>query len=395
MIGFTKLLCGVDLASDILRYQRRSDKLPSHLLQFSSDKKPVVVWNCTRRCNLHCVHCYSHSKDLAYEGELTTEEAKSLIDDLADFKIPVLLFSGGEPIMRKDLVELIDYTVNKGIRAVISTNGTLITKDLAHELKKFNLSYVGVSLDGLEKVNDSFRGFKGAYDKAMEGIVNCQDAGIKVGLRFTMNQRNSMEIPGIFNLIEEQNIPRICFYHLVYSGRGSALIKEDLTHEQTREAVDLITEKTLDFHRRGIVKEILTVDNHADGVYLYLKMLKEDPGRAKEIHELLEMNGGNSSGHGIGCIGNTGDVHPDQFWRHILLGNVRERKFSEIWTDTRSNPFLSKLKEKKKWVTGRCHECHYLDLCAGGFRARAEAVTGDKWASDPACYLTDKEIGIG
>jgi len=394
VIGFTKLLCDVDLASDVLRYKRRSDTLPSHLLQFSEDKKPVVVWNCTRRCNLHCVHCYSHSRDMPYEGELDTAEAKGLIDDLADFKVPVLLFSGGEPLLREDLVELAKYAVDKGIRAVISTNGTLITKEIARELRKIDLSYVGVSLDGLREVNDAFRGVKGAFDMAMRGIANCQEAGIKVGLRFTMNRRNYKEIPDMFDLLEEYEIPRICFYHLVYSGRGSALIKEDLSHSQTRGVVDLIIEKTLDFHGRGMVKEVLTVDNHADGVYLYLKMKENDPDRADEIYTLLKMNGGNSSGLGIGCIGNTGDVHPDQFWKNVVLGNVRERKFSEIWADTEGNPFLAKLKEKKRWVTGRCRLCKYLELCAGGFRARAEAVTGDPWASDPACYLTDPEIGI-
>jgi Fe-coproporphyrin III synthase len=394
MIGFTKLLCDTDLASDVLRYARRSDKLPSHLLQFSKDKKPVVVWNFTRTCNLHCVHCYSHSKDMLYEGELTTEEGKELIKDLASFKAPVLLFSGGEPLTRKDLTYLASYAVDNGIRAVISTNGTLITKELANELKKINLSYVGISLDGLEPVNDKFRGLKGAYAMTMKGIRNCQDAGIKVGLRFTINKRNYTEIPGIFDLIDEMNIPRICFYHLVYSGRGSSLIDEDLSHEQTREVIDLITAKTLEFQERGIVKEILTVDNHADGVYLYLQMLKKNPERAKEIFRLLEMNGGNSSGLGLACIDNIGNVHPDQFWSQVVFGNVMERKFSEIWEDTKSNELLRKLKEKKKWVTGRCHLCKYLDLCAGGFRARAEAVTGDQWASDPACFLTDEEIGI-
>lgn len=391
MIGISKLYCGTVEPSDALRYGRHSGQLPSHLLQFSADKKPVVVWNMTRRCNLKCVHCYAHAKDMAFADELTTAEGKAMIDDLAEFGVPVLLFSGGEPVIRKDLPELAEYAVGKGMRAVISTNGTLITAEKAKTLKEIGLSYVGVSLDGMEDIHDRFRGVKGAFRSAMEGIENCQEAGIKVGLRFTINKFNVGEIPAVFDLLEERNIPRICFYHLVYAGRGSDLVKDDLTHEETRRAVDLIMDRTKDMHNRGIMKEVLTVDNHADGPYLYLRLQKENPERAKEVLELLQMNEGNNSGRGIGCISWDGEVHADQFWRHHSFGNVRTRPFSEIWTDL-SEPLLGKLKEKKKHVKGRCAECVWLNVCAGNFRVRAEAVYDDVWAPDPACYLTDQEI---
>ena len=391
MIGISKLYCGTVEPSDAIRYGRHSGKLPSHLLQFSIDKKPVVVWNTTRRCNLKCIHCYAHAKDIPFDNELTTEEGKRLIDDLAGFGVPVILFSGGEPMVRKDLPELAGYAVNKGIRAVISTNGTLITAEKAKILKDIGLSYVGVSLDGMEEIHDRFRGVKGAFRKAMEGIRNCQDAGIKVGLRFTINKFNVAEIPAIFDLLEETRIPRICFYHLVYAGRGSELVKDDLTHEETRRAVDVIIERTKDLHDRGIEKEVLTVDNHADGPYLYLKMLKDQPERAGEVLELLRMNEGNNSGRGFGCISWDGEVHADQFWRHHSFGNVRTRPFSEIWTDV-SEPLMKKLKDKKQHVKGRCAECNWLNICAGNFRVRAEAVYDDVWAPDPACYLTDEEI---
>ncbi len=393
MIGISKLYCGTVEASDALRYGRESGKLPSHLLQFSKDKKPVVVWNIGRRCNLKCVHCYSQSKNIEYKDELTTDEAKRMLDDLADFGSPVILFSGGEPLLRKDLFELIAHAKEKGLRAVISTNGTLITKEKAIELKKFGLSYVGISMDGLKEVHDKFRGVEGAFDMALNGIRNCIAADIKVGLRFTINKRNAEDIPGIFDLIEKENIPRVCFYHLVYSGRGSQLIEEDLTHEETREVVDLIMDRTKQLHDKGIPIESLTVDNHADGPYVYLRMLKENPDKAADVLELLKMNEGNSSGKGIGCVSWDGSVHPDQFWRQKTLGNIRERKFSEIWTDM-SNEFTAKIKDKKKYVTGRCAACKWLDVCAGNFRARAEAYYDDMWAPDPACYLTDEEIGL-
>jgi len=391
MIGISKLYCGTVEPSDALRYGRTSSKLPSHLLQFSSDKRPVVVWNVTRRCNLKCVHCYAHAKNKSFNNELDTEKGMALIDDLASFGTPVILFSGGEPLTRKDLPGLAAYAVKKGMRAVISTNGTLISQETAQMLKDIGLSYVGISLDGMEQINDRFRGVKGAYKSALEGIENCKNAGIKVGMRFTINKFNAGEIPEIFNLIEKMDIPRACFYHLVYAGRGSELVEEDTTHEETRAVVDLILDRTKKLHDENKPKEILTVDNHADGPFLYIRLLKENPKRAGEVLELLKMNEGNSSGRGIGCVSWDGEVHADQFWRHYSFGNVQDRPFSEIWTDT-SEPLMEKLKDKKKYVKGRCATCRWLDICAGNFRVRAEAIAGDLWAPDPACYLTDKEI---
>jgi 12,18-didecarboxysiroheme deacetylase len=391
MIGISKLYCGTVEPSDALRYGRMSSKLPSHLLQFSSDKRPVIVWNITKRCNLKCVHCYAHAKNMTFDSELSTLEGKNLLDDLAEFGVPVILFSGGEPLTRKDLPELAAYAVKKGMRAVISTNGTLITPEKAQTLKEIGLSYVGISLDGMEEINDRFRGVKGAFRAALQGIENCKKAGIKVGLRFTINKSNVAEIPKIFKLLQEMDIPRACFYHLVYAGRGTELVKEDLSHQESRNAVDLIMDLTKQLHDKGHIKEVLTVDNHADGPYLYLRLLKENPVRAREVLELLQMNEGNSSGIGIGCISWDGEVHSDQFWRHYSFGNVKDRPFSEIWTDT-SDPLMKKLKEKKKHAKGRCATCKWLDICAGNFRVRSEAVTGDIWAPDPACYLTDEEI---
>ncbi len=391
MIGVSKLYCNTVEPSDALRYGRSSKRLPSHLLQFSSDKRPVIVWNITRRCNLKCVHCYAHAVAEDGSNELTTAEGKRLIDDLADFGVPVILFSGGEPLLRADLPELAAYAVEKGIRAVISTNGTRITKERAAEFKRIGLSYVGISLDGMETVNDRFRGIKGAFADAMRGIEHCQEAGVKVGLRFTINKTNAEEIPKIFDLLEEREIPRACFYHLVYAGRGSNLVRADLSPEHTRSVVDMIIDKTKRLHDAGKPKEVLTVDNHADGPYIYLRLLKENPDRAQAVLELLKMNEGNSSGRGIGCVSWDGEVHADQFWRHESFGNVTARPFSRLWTDPEI-PLLSKLKEKKRYVKGRCAECRWLDVCGGNFRVRAQAVTGDIWAPDPACYLTDEEI---
>ncbi len=392
MIGISKLYCGTVEPSDVLRYGARSSDLPSNLLQFSADKKPVVVWNCTRRCNLKCVHCYSHSADKEYD-QMTTDQGFALLEDLAEFGAPVILFSGGEPLIRPDLFDLASRAVSLGMRAVVSTNGTLITEEMAARLKEVNLSYVGVSIDGLQPVNDKFRGHPGAFEAAMTGIRNCIKTGIKVGLRFTVTKRNADQVPGIFKLLREEGIPRVCFYHLAYAGRGASLQKEDLSHEATRELVDLIIDETAQLHADGLPTEVLTVDNHTDGPYLYLRMLREKSPNAANVLKLLRMNGGNSSGSGIGCVSWDGAVHADQFWRHLTFGNVTERKFSDIWTDM-SHPVMSTLKDKRPHVTGRCRECSFLNMCGGNLRVRGEAATGELWGVDPACYLTDEEISI-
>ena len=393
MIGISKLYCGQVEPSDALRYGRHSGKLPSHLLQFSADKKPVVVWNMTRRCNLKCVHCYAQAETDKGVDPISTEQAKVMIDDLAAYGAPVMLFSGGEPTIRKDMPELASYATSKGMRAVISTNGTLIDRAMAKELKAVGLSYVGVSLDGGEDVHDHFRGVKGAFRRALEGLDYCREEGIKVGLRFTINKRNAVEVPKIFDILRERDIPRVCFYHLVYSGRGTELINEDLNHQETRAVVDLIMDKTRECFDAGTPMYVLTVYNHADGPYVWMRLLKEDPKRAEEVFQLLQFNEGNSSGRGIGCISWNGDVSAAQFWRHHVFGNVLERPVSEIWDDPNIE-LLHKLKDKKPHVKGRCAKCRFLNICGGNFRSRAEAYYGDEWAEDPACYLTDEEIGI-
>ena len=423
MIGISKLYCGAAQVSDVLRYGRRSADLPSSLLQFAADKKPVVVWNCTRACNLRCRHCYARAGDVlrrelstgeavakqSHEScepetfpprprgdELNGAQARRMIDDLAAFGCPVLLFSGGEPCLRADLVELMAYAKAKGMRVVLSTNGTLITRELAARFAEVGLSYVGVSIDGLQATHDSFRGVEGAFDAALAGIRNAKAAGLRVGLRMTIGKGNAAEIPSVFELMKRERVDRACFYHLVYAGRGSALVGEDLSHEACRRAVRTIMDETKAWFAEGGKPEILTVDNHADGPFVYLELLKEDPRRAAEVLELLKMNQGNSSGNGIGCVSWDGEVYADQFWRHFSFGNVRRRKFSEIWSDvsgaTEASELMAKLKDKRPHVTGRCASCRWLDVCGGNFRVRAEAATGSLWAPDPACYLTDEEI---
>jgi radical SAM protein with 4Fe4S-binding SPASM domain len=394
MIGISKLYLNTVEVSDPLRYGRLSAKLPSHLLQFSSDKKPVVVWNTTWRCNLACTHCYAAGGHGT--PELDTPQALAVIDDLAAFGAPVVLFSGGEPFTRPDILDLARHAAAKGLRVVFSTNGTLITPRLARDIQAIGVSYAGISIDGTAAVHDRFRARAGAFDQALAGIRACRDAGVKVGLRVTMTRDNIGELPAIFDLLEAERIPRICLYHLVYCGRGAELASHDLAPLQRRAALDLIIDRTARLHAAGHPAEVLTVDNHCDGAYLYLRLLREGRAdRAAHVLQLLRMNGGNSTGHGIGCISWDGTVYPDQFWRNKPVGNVLETPFSAIWGAPPDGTLLAELRQRKQRVTGRCASCRFLDICGGNFRARAEAATGDIWGVDPACYLTDDEIATG
>lgn len=400
MIDITRLYCDRDTPADSLRYGHGNKKdqemkgmpyIPREP-KTAAERRPVVAWNTSRTCNLKCVHCYTDSEAKKYEDELTTEEGKALIDDLAAFQIPALLFSGGEPLMRQDLFELVGHAVSLGIRPTLSTNGTLITREVAQQIKDLGFTYVGISLDGIGDINDAFRGKKGAFEKAMEGFRHCKAVEQRVGLRLTLTRHNYKDLHRIFDFIEAEGIDRACFYHLVYSGRGKE--SDDLTHEETRDALDIILARTKDMHDRGLEKDILTVDNHVDGIYLYMKLLEESPERAEAVMKLLKWNGGGmySSGVGFGDIDFQGNVHPDQFWMHYSFGNVRERPFSEIWMDT-TDPLMAGLKDRRSVIHGRCRECKYFDACGGALRVRADLVYGDPWAPDPACYLTDEEIG--
>ena len=393
MLSVSRLRNGTVTPGDALRYGRHTARVPAYMLHFSVDKKPVVVWNMTRLCNLRCIHCYADAGDEPLPDEMTTAEGIRLIDELADFGVPTLLFSGGEPLTRDDLLPLAAHAVEKGIRCVLSTNGTLITPDVAQEIHKVGFSYVGVSLDGMAALNDKIRGRKGAFDEALQGARYCHDAGTRVGLRFTVHAMNVTDLPPLFDLLEEEDIPRLCVYHLASAGRGQKMQRFSLEPQQTRAVMDHIFQRSDDLHRRGIEKDILTVDNHADNAYLYMRLTEEQPQRADDVCQMLRWNGGNQSGIAICCVDPVGQVHADQFSWHYTLGQVRERRFSDIWTDT-SDPVLAMLKDRKHHLKGRCRVCRWLDICNGNLRVRAERYFNDLSAPDPGCYLTDEEIGI-
>ncbi|MCG8595876.1 MAG: heme d1 biosynthesis radical SAM protein NirJ [Kiloniellales bacterium] len=354
---------------------------------------PVVIWNLIRRCNLLCKHCYSISGDVDFPGELSTEQVFGVMDDLRAFRVPVLILSGGEPLLRPDIFEISRRAKDLGFYVGLSSNGTLIDEANIGRIRDIGYDYVGISLDGLGETHDRFRGRDGAFQESLAAVRLCRERGIKVGLRFTMTLDNARQLPALLDLAEAEGVDKFYLSHLVYAGRGNKNRGDDARWQVTRDAMDLLFERAWADAAAGRHKEYVTGNNDADGVYLLFWVRRRFPELAAHVGAKLAQWGGNASGVNVANIDNLGHVHPDTFWWHYSLGNVRERPFSEIWTDL-SDPILAGLKQRPRRVKGRCGACRHFDICGGNTRVRALQLTGDPWAEDPACYLSDEEIGV-
>ncbi len=354
---------------------------------------PVVIWNLVRRCNLTCKHCYSISADVDFPGELDTQQVFSVMDDLRAFGVPVLILSGGEPLLRPDIFDISQRARDMGFYVGLSTNGTLIDEQTIDRVAAVGYDYVGISIDGMRDTHDRFRQKQGAFDASLRGIRLCRDAGIKVGMRFTPTQDNAHELPALLELMERERVDKLYVSHLNYGGRGNRNRRSDVVHQATRKVMDLLFDTCWADVQAGREREFVTGNNDADGVYLLHWIRRNVPERYAQMRRRLAAWGGNASGVNIANIDNLGNVHPDTFWWNYDLGNVRERPFSEIWQDT-SDPLMAGLKQSPRPLKGRCRVCGFQDVCGGNTRVRAFQTTGDPWWEDPACYLDDDELDI-
>lgn len=385
MIIFSKFVCGGGTVSEALRstkvpskYQERND-----LLRFSTQYRPIVVWNMTTRCNLKCQHCYINAGEESRTNELTTHQAKKLLDDLVQMGVPLVLFSGGEPFLRPDFDELVKYARSIGLRVSISTNGTLIDKERAAFLADQEVSYVGVSLDAAHsELHDQFRCSAGAFDRALEGLKNCREQGLKTGVRITVTKKNYQDVPVLFNKVKNLGIPRFCLYYLVPTGRGKEIANLDLDDSERGEVFDFLFNQALEEGPQPDI-EILTTDGPFDGALLIERLKKETSTQVEDLQKLMTISGGCSAGEKIANIGPTGEVHPCQFWTHESLGNVTKTPFSQIWNNS-ENPLLEQLRSKEENLEGKCGDCDYKSMCKG-CRLRALHSNGNIWAPDPAC----------
>jgi Fe-coproporphyrin III synthase len=386
MLSVSNLLCEENSGQENLRYGHARESQNG-----DGTPRPVVVWAITKACNLRCVHCYACATPDAPLDELTREQGFALLDDLAKFKVPAVLFSGGEPLVRADCLDFIAYARNIGLRCTLSTNGVLIDDACAEKLAETGLQYVGISLDGTEVRHDILRGAKGSFRRSMSAIDRCKRLGMKVGVRFTVHALNTDELDCIFDLCDLHHVDRLCIYHLAYAGRGNGMQKVDLTAIQTRGLMDRIFDRVRNNHLAGRKLEVLTVGNHADGAYLLMELQKTDPFRAEAARERLLGTGGNRSGCNIASIDSIGNVHYDQFSWHYTCGNVRKSPFSENWKNA-SDPRLAILRDRRAHLPERCRQCRFLDTCNGNLRTRAEMATANWMGQDPGCYLQDSEI---
>ena len=356
-------------------------------------KAPVVIWNLIRRCNLCCKHCYSISANIDFPGELSTEQVFTVLDDLHAFGVPALILSGGEPLMRPDIFDISRHAKELGFYVGLSTNGTLIDAQKIAPIKEVGFDYLGISIDGLKSTHDVFRQMDGAFDASMDAVRRCRDSGIKVGLRFTLTQDNAEELPHLLQLADDEGIDKFYLSHLNYAGRGNRNRGNDVVHNITRWAMDTVFDRAWEDARNGGSKEYVTGNNDADGVYLLFWVRQHAPDAEPFVRQRLESWGGNSSGVNIANIDNLGNVHPDTFWWDYNLGSVKQRPFSAIWQD-RSDPLMDGLKSVPRPLEGRCADCLYNAICGGNTRVRAWQLTGNPWSEDPACYLSDDEIGV-
>lgn len=391
MNRITQCIHGKGTVSEVMKHRGKpGQEVPSRLLAFAGMRHPVVFWNITNRCNLACKHCYSRSgPGDSNEGELTTVEALDLIDDLARTGVPLIIFSGGEPLTRSDIWTLAEHARERGIKTALSTNGTLITAEVAIKIRDSGVEYAGISLDGaLSETHDRFRNFPGAFERAVAGFSRCREIGIRTGVRVTLTKENYGELYPLIDLSLELGASRFCLYWMVPCGRGEGSYSRlQLTCSEVEGALGTLFRKAQEVDPSRM--EFLTVDAPQDCIHLLRAMERQgSPDLADARALIMSMKGGCSAGDLVANIDPWGNVYPCQFARSpvFLAGNIRERPFSVVWSDD-SNPALRQFREKQNHISGRCRECGYFTLCGGGCRVRAYAETGDISAPDPFCFV--------
>jgi len=350
---------------------------------------PVVIWNICMHCNMECPHCYAAAVAKPAPTDLSFDEGIDLLDQLAATGVRIVIFSGGEPLLRGDVFELLAHAKRRGISAQLSTNGVLIDDGVAEWLADVGVAYVGVSIDGVESFNDAYRGLSGGFEAALRGLRSAKSAGMKTGLRMTLSKRNFDQLESMIDVARGARVDRFYLSHLVYSGRGYKVAHEDLSRPQQRSTLGWLFERAESLLETDPEFKIVTGSNDSDGVFL-LRWVRERHGDAAgaKVRDLLLLRGGNSAGERILNIDPRGRVHPDQFWRAAVLGDIRKERFARIL----EHPLRDQLRRRLEFLKGRCGVCSEREICRGSPRERALAYYRDPWAPDPACVMEDAEI---
>ncbi len=394
MIRFTELIHGEGTVAKILKHRKEDpSRIPSKYLAFSEQKRPLIFWNLTSRCNLSCSQCYINAGNQQLNSELSFHDAQRLVDEAVACRTPLLMLSGGEPLVRSDFWDILKYSRSRGVKVAVSSNGLLITRDVAQRLKEEQVDYVGVSLDGARaSTHDTIRGQSGSFDSSVRALKNCIESGIKCGIRLTATRDNFKEIPELLALTRRLDVPRFCLYWLVPSGRGRNLYqKKRLDKDEIAWVLNELYESTWSLSPEQI--EILTVDAPQDGVYILNRLKKEAPNIYDKAHEILELVGDTcSAGDRVLNIDPQGNIYPCQFAQlaSLKVGNLKEISLGKIWNDPQ-NPVLSDLRRKVDKLKGKCGRCINKKTCTGGCRIRAYFESNDLWAEDPCCISYEGE----
>lgn len=344
----------------------------------------LVSYSITTKCNLRCKHCYSESSPEAGDDDLTTDESLRVIDEIAGWGIGLLVFDGGEPLLREDFPQIAEYASGKGITTGIGSNGSLIDVATARKLVSVGIRYASISIDGADaETHDTFRGEAGNFKKALEGASASKRAGLPLQFNTVLRKKTISQVSEIMRLAKDYGAYGIELFDLVLVGRAKRECQDEvLTIEEREELVEWLAEAQIDYR--------LPIKTPSLPQYPLLVKLNVDTGihpRHIPMEELVR-----TAYYGRGCaagrprgylvIRNNGELNPCMMLQ-VNLGNVKEKGIRQIWEES---PILAQL---RSWdlLKGECGKCQYKGICAG-CRGRAYAVSGDMLDSDPGCWIT-------
>ena len=336
-----------------------------------------MAWETTLKCNMNCVHCRSSSEIDSPEGMFTFDKCKEFIDDIVSFAKPVVVLSGGEPLLRKDIFDIAKYGTEKGLRMAMATNGALVTDDICEKIKESGIRIVSLSLDGsTREIHDDFRGQPGAFDAVMNAASLFRKHDIKFLINSSFTKRNQHDIPNVYKLAKSLGVTAWYMFLIVPTGRGEEIMKELVSKEDY--------EDILNWHYdiEKAEKDILVRPTCAPQYYRIWHERSKEDGTESERRNLSFGTGGGKgciAGQSICFVNSDGDVYPCSYFP-VSAGNIFEKSLKEIWDSS----YLFKDMRNFKEYEGTCGSCKYLGVC-GGCRARAYAVTGNYMKQEPFC----------
>jgi heme b synthase len=342
----------------------------------------MVAWEVTRRCNLRCLHCRASAQDSTHPDELTTQEARDLLEDVASFASPVMILTGGEPLLRGDILDIARYGTDLGLRMVMAPNGTLLTPQMAVDLREAGIQRISISLDGAEKrAHDAFRGVDGAFEGALDGIRSAKEAGLSFQINTTVTKRNLQDVPEIMDLAVRLGAVAHHIFLLVPTGRGRTLTAERITGEEYERVLNWFYDQ----------RERVPIQLKATCAPHYYRILRQ---RAKKEGKTVSPKNFGLDATTRGCLGGSafcfvshiGDIQPCGYLE-VPCGNVRHAPLSVIW---RTSEEFQRLRDLNLYK-GKCGRCEYRTVC-GGCRARAYEMTGDYLEEEPFCVYEPLKI---